>query len=43
MICKDSLVLSLLFKASFLPLSCLIFDHLLWPDARTEELVKYLH
>lgn len=34
----DSIVLALLFAASAFPLSCLIFDHRLWPESRSAEL-----
>jgi len=37
------IVRSLLFAASFLPLSCLILDHLLCPDHRHAALEKLRH
>lgn len=36
-------VLSLLFAASFFPLSCLIFDHRLWPDCKHLRIAKLRH
>jgi hypothetical protein len=36
----DKIDRALLFAASLLPLSCLIFDHLLWPDGSTAAQLK---
>ncbi len=40
MISWDSIERALLFAASLFPLSCLILDHLLWPEASTAAQLK---
>ena len=40
MMSDESCVLSLLVRASVLALSCLILDHLLWPDCMDDVVVK---